>query len=83
MFTEFQVMKSEYLHFKYFCWITAFISFLQAHRLVIVDGDNRLEGIVSLSDILNYLVCEDRHYSGSFSNGSCSGMWHILHDTGL
>jgi len=36
MFTEFQVMKSEYLHFKYFCWITAFISFLQAHRLVIV-----------------------------------------------
>jgi len=37
-----------------------------------VDSDNRVEGVISLSDILNYLVKEDRHLSDSFSGVSCS-----------
>ncbi|KAG0221692.1 AMP-activated serine/threonine-protein kinase regulatory subunit [Mortierella sp. GBA43] len=28
----------------------------QVHRLIVVDGDNKLKGIVSLSDIMRYLV---------------------------
>lgn len=46
---------------------------LQVHRLIVVDSDNRVEGVISLSDILNYLVKEDRHLSDSFSGVSCSG----------
>lgn len=30
--------------------------FVQVHRLVVVDGDSNIEGIVSLSDILQALV---------------------------
>jgi len=29
---------------------------VQAHRLIVVDEENRVEGIVSLSDILRFLV---------------------------
>lgn len=46
---------------------------VQVHRLIIVDKNNKLDGVVSLSDILNYLVKEDRHLSDSFSGVSCSG----------
>ena len=28
----------------------------QVHRLVVVDEDNRVMGVISLSDILSYLV---------------------------
>ncbi|KAF9584903.1 AMP-activated serine/threonine-protein kinase regulatory subunit [Lunasporangiospora selenospora] len=28
----------------------------QVHRLIVVDGDNKLQGIVSLSDIMRYLI---------------------------
>ena len=30
--------------------------FLKVHRLVVVDDDNKVTGVISLSDILNYLV---------------------------
>ena len=28
----------------------------QVHRLIVVDGENKLKGIVSLSDIMRYLI---------------------------
>ena len=30
--------------------------FVQVHRLVVVDQDRRVKGIVSLSDLLNYII---------------------------
>lgn len=35
---------------------TVFKSLLQVHRLVVVDDDERVTGVVSLSDILSYIV---------------------------
>ena len=40
----------------------------EVHRLVVVDDDNKVTGVISLSDILTYLVLRpggtDFHYSG-------------------
>ncbi|XP_065843029.1 5'-AMP-activated protein kinase subunit gamma-1-like isoform X2 [Oscarella lobularis] len=41
----------------------------QVHRLVIVDAEERLEGVISLSDVLKFLVL-DCHYDASSQTGS-------------
>lgn len=46
---------------------------LQVHRLVVVDLCNSVEGIVSLSDILSYLLKGDQRLSDAISSVSCSG----------
>lgn len=47
---------------------------LQVHRLIITDSDGQLTGVISLSDILFYLVQDDSALNSSISNTSCSSM---------
>ncbi len=45
------------------------------HRLVIVDDENRVLGVISLSDILTYIVlkCESRTKPPPYHSGEMSG----------
>lgn len=45
---------------------------LQVHRLVIVSNDNILDGIISLSDILTFLLQEDQPIGSMMSATSCA-----------
>jgi 5'-AMP-activated protein kinase regulatory gamma subunit len=40
----------------------------EVHRLVVVDDDNRVFGVISLSDILSYLVLRPLDENGADSN---------------
>lgn len=44
----------------------------EVHRLVVVDDDNKVVGVVSLSDILNYLVLRPGGDDPNHSAGSCT-----------
>ncbi|KAG8810570.1 AMP-activated serine/threonine-protein kinase regulatory subunit [Serendipita sp. 399] len=48
-----------------------FISLQRVHRLIVVDSEGKLSGIITLSDILKYLIKDAPHYSHSTSvNGA-------------
>lgn len=44
----------------------SFTSFFQVHRLVMVDDENHVVGVVSLSDLLNTLVLKPAGIYGKF-----------------
>lgn len=47
--------------------------FSQVHRLVVTSPTNEIEGVISLSDILSFLLQDDL-YMESASNASCAAM---------
>ena len=50
----------------YLCLMIYFFDLFQVHRLVIVDAEDRVSGVVSLSDILTYLVLRLEGKRGEF-----------------
>ena len=59
----------------------------EVHRLVVVDDENKVTGVISLSDILNYLVLrpggKNLHYLGGFPHNTaesvfCTRLGHTI-----
>lgn len=56
----------------------------QVHRLIVVDSENKLQGIVSLSDIMRYLIGGTRDsdlYRGDTEDDDAMGLTNRSHTT--
>lgn len=68
-----KIVRAEVSTLIYLSQIETNLFLLQVHRLVVVDNEDRVIGVISLSDILKELVLKPCRKLNSFQNN-----WHLI-----